>query len=193
MIYKTYIFLLLLGNFAVAQKIIIVFGPSCSGKSTLSKKIAQQLGDKWHLLDRDDLIESGSLDEDDLVGFADFINKMAQTSCVVIDTNSYTQDFFKALKPETKLRVAVYAPIATLLARDELRTQRLARTPQRALRAKQFVIDNYNYFFCTKKGFDTGFSENNCQINTPFEYDLLMNSDSFESEKVLEIIKKRCN
>lgn len=163
-----------------------MFGPSCSGKSTVSKKIAQQLGAQWHLIDRDDLIENGSLDENDLVGFADLINKKAQISSVVIDTNHYTQAFFDLLKAESKLRILVYAPIATLLARDELRTQRLARSAQRALRAKRFVIDNYNYFFNKENGNYTGLIEDNGLLYTPFEYDLLMKSDAVESKKVIK-------
>ncbi len=38
--------------------IIFVFGPSCGGKSTLSKALCQKLGPSWNYLDRDDLIEN---------------------------------------------------------------------------------------------------------------------------------------
>ena len=43
---------------------LFVFGPSCGGKSTLSKALVQQLGPTWTYLDRDHLIQNGLCSEE---------------------------------------------------------------------------------------------------------------------------------
>lgn len=39
------------------NNIIFLFGPSCSGKSTLAKALHNHFGNEWTYIDRDDLIE----------------------------------------------------------------------------------------------------------------------------------------
>ena len=45
--------------------IIYVFGPSCSGKSSLAQALQEDLGNDWSYLDRDDLIEQKLCSEED--------------------------------------------------------------------------------------------------------------------------------
>ena len=186
------LFLLFSPHLFGMQKVIVVFGPSCSGKSTLSKNIAHSLGQEWRAVDRDDLIENGILDSDDLLAFADSINKQAESDCLVIDTNLYTDSFFNLLKADHKLRVLVYAPLVKLIERDELRNQRLQRPPERAKRARLFVINNYRYFFNSEPNYNTGQIEDSNAIFTPYTFDFLVNSVSVENSAVtIEAIKKR--
>ena len=42
---------------------IFLFGPSCSGKSTLGKGLQKSFGDPWSYLDRDDLIEQSGCND----------------------------------------------------------------------------------------------------------------------------------
>lgn len=186
------ILFLLPSDFFAMEQAIIVFGPSCSGKSTLSKRIARNLGSEWRVVDRDDLIEEGRLGDYDLVGFADYINMQTKRSPLVIDTNLYTEDFFETLKLDCKLRVLVYAPFSKLLERDELRNQRLQRSPERAQRARFFVVNNYNYFFNTaNKGFQIESKEDHKDVYASYAFDVLAHSDSEESSLVtIEAIKK---
>jgi cytidylate kinase len=193
MILKLQFFLLLFSsNFLFAPKVIIVFGPSCSGKSTLSKKIARNLGQEWLVIDRDDLIEKGSLDPYDLKSFADYINKHIKVTSLVIDTNLYTTEFYNSIQADSKLRVLVFAPLARLIERDDLRNQRLQRAPDRAHRARLFVINNYRYFYNTdNQGFQIGYKQDQKDISTPYEIDLLAYSESAESSvATIETIKK---
>lgn len=183
MILKLQLFLLLFSsNFLFASKVIIVFGPSCSGKSTLAKKIARNLGHEWLVIDRDDLIEKGSLDPYDLKTFADYINMQIKVTSLVIDTNLYTTEFFNSIKADNKLRVLVYAPLARLIERDDLRNKRLQRAPERAHRARLFVINNYHYFYNTdNRGFQIGYKQDQKDISTPYEIELLAYSELEES------------
>lgn len=170
----------------------MVFGPSCSGKSTLSKKIACNLGQEWLVIDRDDLIEKGSLDPYDLKSFADYINKQIKVTSLVIDTNLYTTEFYNSIQADRKLRVLVYAPLARLIERDDFRNQRLQRAPDRAQRARLFVINNYRYFYNTdNQGFPIGYKQDQKALSTPYEIDLLAYSESAESSiATIEAIKK---
>lgn len=173
------------------HRAIIVFGPSCSGKSTLSKRIARNLGHEWHVIDRDDLIESGLLDSDDLRSFAVYLNEQLKKSSLVIDTNFYNDEFFTALDAGYKLRVLVYAPLARLIERDDLRNQRLQRTPERAHRARLFVKNNYAYFFARHYKHDMGVIEDEKKIYTPYTYDYIAHSINEEyREGSVEEIKK---
>lgn len=185
------VILLFLSNILNAQKIIIVFGPSCSGKSSFSERLARNLGQGWNVIDRDILIENNGLNAYDLSAFADYINIQIQSFSLVIDTNFYTEDFFNLIKADQKLRILAYASLSKLLERDEFRTQRLNCPPDRARNAKCFVINNYNYYFSADRHYNIGMIENVNTIYTPYQFDCMVNSVSFESsETVIETIKR---
>ena len=39
------------------NRLIVVYGASCSGKSTLSAGIAEEFGASWRVIDRDDVVD----------------------------------------------------------------------------------------------------------------------------------------
>ena len=99
---------------------IFIFGPSCSGKSSLSQFLYSQLGDDWIHLDRDDLIEKeGILDEN---ADKEIDNRLEAKSKFIIDAQIPWRD-----KKTGELYFLVFPPLKTLTDRDEKRTKDLLR------------------------------------------------------------------
>lgn len=170
------------------QKAIVVFGPSCSGKSMLSRKMCRWLGSQWHLVDRDVLIEDNQLNSKDLLAFAAYLNQLKEKS-IVIDTNAYSQEFYDAIKVQQKIRVLVYTPLDQLLMRDAIRTNKFNRSEQKAEQAKKFVISTHDYFFNNTQGFPIPFLENEKQIYTPYKYDMCVCGTEEDIEKIITQLK----
>jgi chloramphenicol 3-O-phosphotransferase len=119
------------------NRIVYIFGPSCSGKSTLGQALQQQLGDQWTYLDRDQLIENGLCIE----SAADKTLEekiQAVSNKVIIDA----QIPWRAKKKE-EVYCLLLPPLKTLLERDALRTEYLKRPERRAFYARQYVIDTH--------------------------------------------------
>jgi adenylate kinase family enzyme len=154
------VFLLLISNYLTACDVLIVMGPSCSGKSTLAKGLWQELirrtqesGPQWALIDLDDVTEDVKINPDyssanDLEYLSNAVNKLLdQGKSVVVDTNNYSEKFESELKAEQVKKALIYAPLPVLLARDDHRTKSLKRDSKKAIGAKYFVMDNFAKFF----------------------------------------------
>ncbi|MDP1607999.1 MAG: hypothetical protein Q8L98_01650 [Chlamydiales bacterium] len=117
--------------------IIYIFGPSCSGKSTLGKALQKHLGGQWTYLDRDQLIEDGLCVES---GADKTLEERIQAigNRIIIDTQIPWRD-----KNPDDVYCLLPPPLKTLLERDALRTERLKRPEPRASYAKQYVIDTH--------------------------------------------------
>ena len=117
--------------------IIYIFGPSCSGKSTLGQALQQRLGDQWTYVDRDQLIGNGLCIESEADKTLEERIQAARNK-VIIDAQ---------IPWRTKKKEELYClrlpPLATLLERDALRAERLKRPERRAFYAKKYVIDTY--------------------------------------------------
>lgn len=157
---------------------LFVFGPSCGGKSTLSKALVQQLGPTWTYLDRDGLIENGLCSEekaDELIE-EHILSFQSKDQNVVVDA----QVPWRAQKKD-ELYILVYAPLDELLARDGKRTVRLRRLPERARYARLYVEKTFAEVFKAPMRLD-------------FQYDLVLDSsqNSIDSatKKVLDIFSK---
>ncbi len=159
----------LLGFFLVsglrAQTIVSVAGPSCSGKSTLTKSLYEKFqGTKedWVILDLDELLEEKykseknlSREEVDAQALVYLQNKahefLLAGKNIIIDTNVWSDDFLGTFdKIEDNLKcfcVLVYAPLSVLLERDALRNKRLQRSEKRACWAKQYVEKTFGEFY----------------------------------------------
>lgn len=117
---------------------IYIFGPSCSGKSTLSKALQESLGCKWTYLDRDQLIEERLCTND--TADKTLEEKIASIKeRVIVDAQIPWAE-----KRETEIYCLLLPPLETLLERDMKRTKNLNRSEQRALYAKEYVITTYN-------------------------------------------------
>jgi adenylylsulfate kinase-like enzyme len=116
-------------------------GPSCAGKSTLSKYVCEQLNaenESWVVVDFD---EVGENIEQLLKTANDYL---AQDINVIVDTNTYENEMEKRFYGgSTVTKIIVTAPLEVLLQRDERRTQRLKRDEKRAFWCKHFVIESF--------------------------------------------------
>lgn len=191
MIFHFFIFLaLVFSNSALSMHhALIIFGPSCSGKSTLSKKLCRRLDAGWCPIDRDDLVDASVIGEHDLAGFAAFINKRLETDSIVVDTNAYSQEFFEAIKAKQKIRILVYNQLEQLLARDATRTLHLKRPEQKAKRAREFVLAGYSTFFGGQKNFATPFMEQSTHVFTPFAYDVCVSGSEQDIDTIVSQIR----
>lgn len=124
-----------------AAHVIILMGPSCAGKSTLSKYVGKQLNakkEKWMVVDFDEVEENIEL-------LITKTNEYLQNNInVIIDTNTYEDEMEKELKgAATITKIIVTAPLEVLLQRDEKRTHYLQRSAQRAGVCRHFVIESF--------------------------------------------------
>ena len=116
---------------------LFIFGPSCSGKSTLALALKNSLGEDWRSIDRDDLIEQNICTEDKANQTID--GRIASLKAnTIIDAQIPWRD-----KKEGEFYFVVLPPLAVLLGRDSNRTQRLKRTEKRAHYARLYVEETY--------------------------------------------------
>lgn len=151
-----YIFLLLFLPFSLSAEIIIVYGASCAGKSTLAKGLMQALQNNWTLLDRDvielELIDEKAVDER-LIREIDQAILLNQNVIVDLqDPAMILNALQNSLQDSLLHTIFVYAPLKHLLERDEARTIRRNRTPHQQYRAKSFVINTYAALLSTEPG-----------------------------------------
>lgn len=155
--FKKIVFLfIVVSNLLQAADVVIVMGPSCSGKSTLAKALAGKMGKLWQMVDLDDVIEDvrmHSIDvresiNSDLDYLSIAVNKILDTGkSVVIDTNTYQEGFEKKLHATNVKKVLVYCSLPELIKRDLKRTENLKRDERKAKIAKEFVLSSFDDFF----------------------------------------------
>lgn len=116
---------------------ILIFGPSCGGKSTLSKSLHESFGKEWSYLDRDDLVEQGHATDETV---NELIEKKLREfkGHLILDIQVPWRE-----KREDEIYILVFAPLSKLLERDLQRTLHLKRDETRAYYAKEFVIKTY--------------------------------------------------
>ena len=127
-------------------------GPSCSGKSTLSKKLFTHLGESWKLVELD-LIEDSyrqekiDCDETFLIEkLIDEVNTWLMRGYnVLVDTNMYDEKFV-LIESESKKYILLYCPLNVLYARNEKRNYLLHRSAQRAKKATRYVEKTFYKF-----------------------------------------------
>lgn len=153
------------------SSILFIFGPSCGGKSTLSKALIKELGPTWTYLDRDTLVDETA--NQMIESVIPFFQEHNQN--LIIDA----QVPWRKAHQENEWYVLVYAPLENLLERDDTRTLRLNRPQKRAYYAREYV----------KKTFAEVFE---IPAKLGFNYDLVLDSSqsaiSNEIEEVLKLI-----
>lgn len=117
---------------------IFVFGPSCSGKSTLCQALETDLGSTWTRIDRDDLIEENLCTNETSNAELD---KRIETikNRVIIDAQIPWRE-----KKENELYFSVLPLLEILLTRDAQSTISLKRTERRAHYAREYVNKTYD-------------------------------------------------
>lgn len=117
---------------------IYIFGPSCSGKSTLCQALQKSLGRTWSYIDRDVLIESGECSEADADGALE--NRIdSLKGNVIVDAQIPWRK-----KEKKEHYFLVLPPLTILLERDAERTRILNRSEERARYAKDYVISTHH-------------------------------------------------
>jgi adenylate kinase family enzyme len=124
-----------------SAQVVMLMGPSCAGKSTLSKKVCARLieeDENWIVIDFDDVGE-------DIVRLIETANHYLQQEInVIIDTNTYEDAMEEEFENAGDIaKIIVTAPLKVLLARNEKRTKRLQRDEKRAFWCKHFVIESF--------------------------------------------------
>ena len=139
--------------------VIYVFGPSCSGKSTLGKALQKSLGNRWTYLDRDELIEQGICTEHRANAVLDQKISLLK-SRVIIDAQIPWRE-----RRSGERYFLVLPPLKVLLERDEYRTIRLHRPKERAMAAKKYVIETHEILSkMDKKDFDEFFDSSQFSV-----------------------------
>ena len=125
-----------------ATQVIMLMGPSCAGKSTLSKHLCTELNvdnGQWKVIDFDEVEENIDL----LITATN--NSLQEGINVIIDTNTYEDGMEQKFNNiSAVIKVVVTAPLEVLLQRDVRRTELLKRDEKRASRCRDFVIDSFN-------------------------------------------------
>ena len=118
---------------------IYLFGPSCGGKSTLAKALQKDLGREWTYFDQDILIAKGECAEVTANALLETKVELVKNRVIIDAQIPWRQ------KKEGELYFLVMPPLTTLLERDAARTIALQRSEKRALSAKAYMINTYNY------------------------------------------------
>ncbi|CCB86742.1 putative uncharacterized protein [Parachlamydia acanthamoebae UV-7] len=119
------------------SNIIFVFGPSCSGKSTLGQALQKNLGSEWTYIDRDDLIEQNVCTE----STADrTLEERIQSikGKIIIDAQIPWRE-----KQKGEFYFMVLPPLEVLLKRDAERTINLKRPERQAYYAREYVLETH--------------------------------------------------
>ena len=120
------------------SNVIFLFGPSCSGKSTLGQALQQNLGSEWTYIDRDDLIEQNVCTE----STADRTLEERIRSIkgkIIVDAQIPWRE-----KQKGEFYFKVLPPLEVLLKRDAERTIKLKRPERQAYYARKYVFETYN-------------------------------------------------
>jgi adenylate kinase family enzyme len=127
------------------SNIIFLFGPSCSGKSTLGKALQSNLGSEWTYIDRDDLIE--------------------QNICTDLKADQTLEERIQSVKNKVIIDVQIpwrerrkgefyfmlLPPLEVLLKRDTDRTTKLQRSERQAYYAQEYVLETHSTLSSMKR------------------------------------------
>jgi len=116
---------------------IFIFGPSCSGKSTLAHALQKKWGPNWTRIDRDDLIEADCHSEMEANALLDHKIRTIKDN-FIIDAQIPWRE-----KKEGEYYFVVLPPLEVLIQRDEKRTAFRQRSESRAENARKFVINTH--------------------------------------------------
>lgn len=124
--------------FASQGPIIFIFGPSCSGKSTLGQALQKNLGSEWTYIDRDVLIEQNAC-TDSTADQALEERIQSIKNKIIIDAQipwreQQKGEFYFMLLP----------PLEVLLQRDAKRAIKLKRPKRQAHYARKYVLETHD-------------------------------------------------
>lgn len=132
-------------NSLASGEVIIIMGASCSGKSTLSKKLLERLGGNSQLVELDQIEDDFKISGKDFSETDLLLEVVTQTNSflkqglnVIIDTNMY-HEILRTIATDNKTFILIYCPLNILLERNAKRDIKLRRSAQKAAHAKAYV------------------------------------------------------
>ncbi len=121
--------------------VVIIMGPSCAGKSTVTKLLCKELkkiDESWKTIDFDDVGESTK----SLIQATNQL--LLNNHNVIIDTNTYKDNMeAKFQYNPIIIKILASAPLEVLLQRDTIRTKELNRDKEHAYWCRHFVIESF--------------------------------------------------
>lgn len=147
------------------MSVIFLFGPSCAGKSTLGKALAQSLGREWHYIDRDELIEQRVCREEGANVELD-ARIFALREKIIIDAQIPWRQ-----KQREERYFLILPPLSILLERDGERTRELSRDQLTARAARRYVCETHATLSSMKPclGFDECFDSSKMSVEQEVE------------------------
>lgn len=129
-------------HFRPTPEAILLYGTSCSGKSTLANKLQQNLKHTWKILDWDDYAEEfgDDLASESLIN--DLMQHLINDRRVIIDAQPCLE-LKNTLTNYIVRTVLVYAPLKTLISRDGARNTLLKRPKKRRQYARAYIYETF--------------------------------------------------
>lgn len=142
---KKLFFLLFLFSSLTANQVILIYGPSCSGKSTYAHELENQT--RFKRLDWDD--------------FADLVGEAQASEALTEEINALRKEGHNLIidaqpcfefEGDNVTKILIYTPLQNLIERDEKRNLRLNREEKRRLFARSYVYNTFFQLFSVKEG-----------------------------------------
>ena len=127
------------------SNVIFLFGPSCSGKSTLGRSLKRKLGSEWTYIDRDILIEQ-NVCTDSTADKALEERIQSIKNKIIIDAQIPWRDRRKG-----EFYFMILPPLQVLLKRDADRTVKFQRSAQQAHDAREYVLITHSALSSMKR------------------------------------------
>jgi len=123
-------------------EVILLYGTSCSGKSTLANKLQQSLKQSWSILDWDNYAEEfgDDLASESLIN--DLMQYLINNKRIIIDAQPCLELENTLINYNIKT-VLVYAPLKTLISRDDARNTLLKRPEKRRKYARAYIYETF--------------------------------------------------
>jgi len=125
-----------------APQVILLYGTSCAGKSTIATHLQKSLGSSWKILDWDDYANEHGDDRATEILLDDLMQDLLNGYCLIIDTQPCV-DISDTLSNYRVISVLIYASLNTLIARDELRQTTLKRSEKRRRYARAYIFETF--------------------------------------------------
>lgn len=136
-----------------SPQVILLYGTSCAGKSTLGRELQKDLGADWQILDWDDF--ANEFGDENATGLllATILQTLADGNYLIVDTQSCV-DFDDALVNYNVATILVYTSLNTLIARDEARQTLLKRPEKKRRYARAYIYETYFQLFACEPNND---------------------------------------
>jgi shikimate kinase len=124
------------------SEVILLYGTSCSGKSTLANKLQQSLKQSWSILDWDNYAEEFGDDLASELLINDLMQYLINNKRIIIDTQPCLELENTLINYNVKT-ILVYAPLKTLISRDDARNTLLKRPEKRRQYARAYIYETF--------------------------------------------------